>query len=133
MLYEAGELAPAESSRFEGHLEGCPSCQAELRRVRDAHSMGKALLVEPSPELLAAVFSAQGRSVTTVSGVADWLLRALPAAAVTAVLAIVSALDKPRRAPSWETDLTDRVLRLDDRRQAITDEFKTFDSLRGTP
>jgi anti-sigma factor RsiW len=32
--YAAGRLAPAEASRLEAHLQGCPACARELRWVR---------------------------------------------------------------------------------------------------
>lgn len=47
-----GELAPAESERFEAHVAGCRDCEAELAAYRVVFSELRAVpLLDPRPEL----------------------------------------------------------------------------------
>jgi len=49
--YHDGELPPAAAAELESHLDGCPACQAELRRLRNMSSLlGEAVAAAYVPD-----------------------------------------------------------------------------------
>jgi anti-sigma-K factor RskA len=62
--YLLGALVPADTERFERHLEGCPHCRDDVERLRPVVDVLPALAEEvaPPPELRARIMAEVNRS-----------------------------------------------------------------------
>ena len=62
--YAAGRLSPAEASRLEAHLQGCPACARELRWVRTLKAVVRGVPRPAIPADLRAELMRQARALS---------------------------------------------------------------------
>src|SRR3954464_7322427 len=87
--YHDGELSPAERSDLQAHLQGCPSCAAELAAIRTiSGAFAGATPQEPSHEQLLQLAA----SVRAEPYDARMLLRLFRATAIAAAVVLACAL-----------------------------------------
>jgi len=119
LLYDSGELAPAEAAEFREHLSSCAQCRERLELVRGARELAKAVPVDAPPHLLAAVLASHGggssakAAVRSGNSIGNWLR---PAAALACAAAVFVMF---RPAPPSDGDLSSRFLRLEERRMEL--------------
>jgi anti-sigma factor RsiW len=89
--YVDGELDLARNLEIEGHMEGCPTCAASLRQLRDLRqSLGdRSLYHRAPPGLRQRVLAALPRATRPRLTVADFTVRSLAVAASFALLVIL--------------------------------------------
>ncbi len=97
--YALDALEDPEQVAFEAHLDGCPTCAAELEGFRaTVERLGSAVALPPAPELRAELLGSISRTprerpvVTTLAPPTSWRQRAPVLLAAASVFATVGAV-----------------------------------------
>ncbi len=113
--YQEGLLEPKEAGAVERHLAACPACQAEAARHEATWELvGADPLVEAPPDLARRVLAearrtaeAEPAEVIRPARWHRWLVPALAAAAVAAVVAGALLLQRPSKEGPLLAGLTE--------------------------